>query len=202
MRFHRSTVTQQSTVGLTKTVTYCSTNAGVWASPLDLQQPKMSTLGLFPLPCWAHSYPWLIIKAYTHIHIHKRLPTHTHNPQTSNLSSLSPNDGRFISRSGGTSVPEHSNLTYRIMARESVTMESGWLSKYSNPLPNSQKYTRVMKGKNSITAWQQSKKLDRKYVIRLSKCRNADAGDDKVVNVCVCVLVCLRRVEDRRADWR
>lgn len=138
MRFHRFTVTQQSTVGRTKTVTYCSTNAGVWASLLDLQQPKMSTLGLFPLPCWTHSYPRLIIKAKRHTYTYTKDCLHTptpSNPQTSNLSSLSPNDGRIISCSRETSVPEHSNFTYRIMAREPVAMESGWLSKYSNPCP-------------------------------------------------------------------
>lgn len=47
---HRFTVTQQSIVGMTETVTYCSTNAGVRASLLDLQRPKMSVLGLFLSP--------------------------------------------------------------------------------------------------------------------------------------------------------
>lgn len=81
----------------------------------------------------------------------------------------------------GTNLPEHSNLPYRKMAREPVTVESGWLSKYNNLCPT----LTIIKGKKLGTAWQLSKRLNRKYVIHSSKCRNPDAGAAKTVCVCV-----------------
>lgn len=101
MHSHRFTVPQQSTVGRTESVTYCSTNAGVWASLLDLQRPKMSTLGLFPLPCWPHGYCWLIIQGLRHTYTTDFLHTPTPPcPLTSSISSASHNDTGIISCSG------------------------------------------------------------------------------------------------------
>ena len=157
-------------------MTYCSTNAGAWASDWTYNSPKCQPLAFSPLPCWTHSNLSLIIKGYYR---------DSHTWKTAFSHPACPLMMRGIITRSRVGVCQ-SNLLHRIMALELVAMESGWLSKYSHPLPNESE-------KNSITACQPSKRLHRKCVIRLSKCRNTDARD---VSVCMCGCVCVCLFEE------